>query len=320
MTRDRRRRRTRDLGRVPPAVTTSGNLAVRFFRSFLATQIHSDNTRDAYSRAIYAFFAVTEGTFTSLDQITPGSVSEYVKELGRTRSGATVNQHLAALQKLFDWFVGAAVIPFNPVSSVARSTERSASRSRATLSIAQTRAILDSIDTSNLAGLRDRAILSLMVHALLTVSSVVSLDIGHYRSVGRRRWLDVPSGDESRAVLVGRQLAHDLDRYIDAAKIRNERMRPLIRSLTGRSGELTERRVSRVDILRIVKRRAQACGISSAISCRALRETGIRVFLANGGAITTAQQVLGVKSVKAVAEYLTEASAPTVKDMDRIAV
>ena len=51
------------------------------------------------------------------------------------------------------------------------------------------RQLLDSIDTSELIGLRDRALLGLMGYTFSRVSAVVTLRVEDYFQQGRRSWL-----------------------------------------------------------------------------------------------------------------------------------
>ena len=51
------------------------------------------------------------------------------------------------------------------------------------------RLLLDSIDTSAVGGLRDRALLGMMVYSFARVSAVVSMNVDDYYQQGKRWWL-----------------------------------------------------------------------------------------------------------------------------------
>ena len=55
--------------------------------------------------------------------------------------------------------------------------------------------------------------------------------------------------------------------------------------------ELTDRRTARTDALRMDWRRAAAAGIATELGCHSFRETGIAVYLQNGGLLEHAQQM-----------------------------
>ncbi len=80
----------------------------------------------------------------------------------RTHPGAapTVKQHLAAIRMLGDWLVVSQVLPVNSAAAVRGPKHVVTKGSTPVLSSAEARKLLESIDTGALAGLRDRALLS----------------------------------------------------------------------------------------------------------------------------------------------------------------
>ena len=95
----------------------------------------------------------------SITTVQPVHVAGYIEELTRERSAPTAKQRLAAIRHLFDWLVVGQVMPVNPASSVrgpshvVKRGKRRCCRPRR----------LDAIDVSTHAGLRDRALIGLMV-------------------------------------------------------------------------------------------------------------------------------------------------------------
>src|SRR5208337_2484770 len=53
----------------------------------------------------------------------------------------------------------------------------------------ETRELLDSIDTSTVVGLRDRAIIAAMVYSFARVGAMVTMRVEDYFVQGRRSWL-----------------------------------------------------------------------------------------------------------------------------------
>jgi site-specific recombinase XerC len=86
-----------------------------------------------------------------------------------------VKQRLAALRMLFDWMVVGQVLPVNPADAV-RGPKHSLRRGKTpVLQADEARALLDAIDTDSLLGLRDRALIGLMVYTFSRVGAAVSL-------------------------------------------------------------------------------------------------------------------------------------------------
>ena len=56
------------------------------------------------------------------------------------------------------------------------------------LTAAETRSLLDSIDTTTLLGLRDRALIGLMVYGFARVSAALAMRVGDYYTQGKRSY------------------------------------------------------------------------------------------------------------------------------------
>ena len=87
------------LGQVglPAAITTAGPKASRRFIQFFIAEISNDNTRAAYTRAVWQFFDWCEEHGLELEQIEPAHVAMYFKLKEQTASKQTVKQHLAGV-------------------------------------------------------------------------------------------------------------------------------------------------------------------------------------------------------------------------------
>ena len=65
---------------------------------------------------------------------------------------------------------------------------------------------------------------------------------------------------------------------------------PLFRSVN-KYRKLTLNPMSRVDVLRMIKRRSQDASLPSSTCCHTFRATGIAAYLENGGTIENAQAI-----------------------------
>ncbi len=149
-----------------------------------------------------------------------------------TYRAPTVKQHLAALRRLFDWLVIGQVLPANPAASVRGPTHVVRTGKTPVLQPAEARLLLDAIETSTLPGLRDRALLGVMVYSFARVSAVVNMRVEDYYQQGKRWWLRLQEkGGKHHAVPVHHKAEACLDAYLDAAGIAAEKSAPLWRSM-----------------------------------------------------------------------------------------
>jgi site-specific recombinase XerC len=91
----------------------------------------------------------------SIVDVQPLHVSTWIETATRELAAPSVKQRLAAIRHLFDWLVTSQVVPVNPAHSVRGPRHVVTSGQTPVLDPSEARALLDSIDTSTHAGLRD---------------------------------------------------------------------------------------------------------------------------------------------------------------------
>ena len=88
------------------------------------------------------------------------------------------------------------------------------------------------------------------------------MTVHDYYPQGKRSWIRLhEKGGKFHEVPCHHKPEKYLDAYLDAAGIREQGKFPLFRSTRGRTAQLTEKGLTRVDPFRIVQRRAKAAGL-----------------------------------------------------------
>ena len=305
---------------LPPIVLRAGPRAAERMVEFFTAQIRNPNTRAAYAKAVTQFFAWCDAHGLDLTQISPIAVATYIEAMQDTYSAPTVKQHLAAIRHLFDWLVVGQVVPANPAASVRGPTHVVRTGKTPVLQPAEARLLLASIDGSDLADRRDRALLAVMVYSFARVSAVVRMDVEDYYQQGKRWWLRLhEKGGKHHALPVHHKAEAYLDAYLDAAGIADETGTPLWRTLTRRR-EISGRRMSRVDVFQMIKRRVKAAGLGTAANCHTFRATGITAYLLNGGTLERAQAIAAHESPRTTKLYDRTADEVTLEDIEKIGI
>ena len=126
---------------------------------------------------------------------------------------------------------------------------------------AEARKLLETIDTGTLAGLRDRALFSVMLYSFARVSAVLGMRRQDYFQQGSRGWLRLhEKGGKRHDVPAHHRAAEALDEYLDACGL--EAAGEALFQSVDRAGErLTGRALSRRVVLAMIKRRASAAGL-----------------------------------------------------------
>lgn len=304
---------------VPALIADQGEHAARRFIEFFTANIRNRNTRAAYAQAVAQFLRWCEDHRLSLRDIDPTTVAAYIES--HPGAAPTKKQHLAAIRMLFDWLVTGQVIPVNPAASVRGPKHIVRKGKTLVLSAEDARKLLDSIDTSSVVGLRDRALIGVMVFSFARVGAVVSMKVEDYYQNGKRWWLRLhEKGGKFHEVPAHHNAEAYLDAYLEAAGIEKEPKSPLFRSAVGRTGMLTDRALRRNNALDMVKRRALAAGLSKRICNHTFRATGITAYLEAGGTIEKAQQIAAHESPKTTKLYDRTEDQISLDEIERIAI
>jgi site-specific recombinase XerC len=153
---------------LPALVAAAGERASVRFLEFFASTIRNLHTRRAYARAVTDFLAWCEDhAVPSIAAVQPLHVAAWIEGQTRGHSAPTVKQQLAAIRHLFDWLVMGQVVPLNPAASVRGPAHSVRKGKTPVLDPAEARALLDSIDVTTPIGLRDRALIALMVYSFM---------------------------------------------------------------------------------------------------------------------------------------------------------
>lgn len=306
--------------RLPAIISQAGPRAEKRFVEFFSASIRNRGTRSAYARVARDFLSWCYSGQLCLEAIGPIHVAGYVERLTLTRSAPTAKLHLAALRRLFDFLVTGQVLPYNPAASVRGPTHVTKKGSTPVLRAEEARQLLDAIDTSNVIGLRDRALIGVMVYSFARVSATVGMNVEDYYPQGRRMWFRLhEKGGKRHDVPAHHNAEAYLDAYLDAAGIRDEGKGPLFRTASP-SRRLTLNRMHRTDVLRMNKRRARQAGIATAVCCHTFRATGITAYLENGGSLEHAQRIAAHESVRTTKLYDRTSDTPSLDEIERIAI
>ncbi|HZL51347.1 MAG TPA: tyrosine-type recombinase/integrase [Terracidiphilus sp.] len=291
-------------------------------RDFFSSHIRNPNTRRAYREAVRQFSAFcAEHGIVDLAHVEPVHVAAFVETQLKIHSKPTVKLRLAALRMLFDWMVVGQVIPTNPAHAV-RGPKHSQRRGKTpVLQADEARTLIDAIDVSSLPGLRDRALIGLMVYTFARVGAAISMKVEDFFVQGRRGWVRLhEKGGKEHEMPTHHNLDRYLEEYISTAGIAEDRKGPLFRTSRGRGGELADRPMLQSDVWRMIRRRAAQAGIETEIGCHTFRATGITAYLKNGGKLEIAQQMAAHESARTTGLYDRRNDEISLDEVERIAI
>jgi len=310
------------LQQIPALVdAVRGSARVRFLE-FFAANIRNKHTRRAYAQAAREFLAWCERAgVASIADVQPLHVAAYVEQLGRERTAPTVKQRLAAIRRLFDWMVTGQVIAVNPAASV-RGPSHSAKRGKTpVLAPEEARAILDAIDVSTPSGLRDRALIGLMVYAFARVGAALAMKVDDLFVRNHRLWVRVhENGGKRHELPCHHNLEAYLHAYVDGCGLVGDSKGALFRTIGRGTRELTTTPMVQADAYQMIRRRAAAAGIETKIGNHTFRATGITAYLKNGGTLEKAAAMANHASTRTTQLYDRRRDDVSPDEVERVAI
>ncbi len=301
-----------------PALFAPTEAAATRTLEFFALTLRNPHTRRAYAHAVgeFAHWCATHG-LTDLRAVQPLHVAGYVESL--TLAAPSVKQRLAALRHLFDWLVVGQVLASNPASAV-RGPRHSVKKGKTpVLTAEEARALLDAIEVDSPVGLRDRALIGLMVYTFARVGAAIQMRADDVYVQGRRLWvrLHEKGGKEHEM-----PCHHNLEAWLEAHLQASGRTGSawLFPSARGRSGLLSDRPMGQADVFRMIGRRADAAGIRTRVGCHSFRATGITEYLRNGGKLEVAQQMANHESARTTGLYDRRTDQVNLDEVERIRI
>src|SRR3546814_91769 len=198
-----------------------------------------------------------------------------------------------------DWLVIGQVMPVNPAASV-RGPAHSQRRGKTpVLAPDEARRLLDTIDVGGPAGLRDRALIGLMVYSFARIGAALSMRVEDVFMQNRRLWVRLhEKGGKQHEMPCHHNLEDYLTAYIDGCELRAQAKGPLFRTIARGTKRLSDTPLPQANAFAMVRRRAVAAEIGTAIGNHSFRATGITTYLKNGGTLETAATMANHSSTR----------------------
>lgn len=265
----------------------------------------SETTLEAYERGFKRF----AGWLISNGISQPGAleISRFRSDLSTQYAVQTVNLALSAVRSFYRYLVEIGAIEYSPAGDV-RGVKRSKStrHKRLALTVPEVRAVLDTCDQT-IAGIRDRAMIMLMVYCGLRTVEVHRANNDDLGTEGERLVLNVQGkghleADELAIIPISQEPV--LRAWISERKRLNDVGKALFVSLSNRT---QGQRLSVRAIRNIIKSRYELAGVfGDAKTTHSLRHTAITQAIKNGASPMQAQAMARHASFDTTLGYIHE--------------
>ncbi len=224
------------------------------------------------------------------------AVRGFVARLHRSGLGrSSVARKLSAVRSFMENAVREGRIDSSPAKTVP--TPKVPKRLPRNLTVDEVFALLDGIEGSDEAGIRDRAILEFLYATGLRVGELVSLDLEDLDLAGETVRV-LGKGNKERIVPFGSKAKSALLRWIETSRPLRETGDAGAVFLNPRGGRLTDRSVRR-----ILDRRLREASVRAHVSPHALRHSFATHLLGAGADLRAIQELLGHASLSTTQRY-----------------
>ena len=288
--------------RLPQIVAVAGERAIILYTDFFASNIRNEHTKRAYGGAIADFLDwCGDAGIASINDVRPPNVAAWIDLQAIKCAAPTVRLKLAALRHLFDWLSKRQVIPTNPTASIHRSTLPAADKRKGSpraLSACEARALLEKININTSIGLRDRALIAVMIYSFARIGTALAMQMDDVFLKEQRLWIRLQVRGKPHEMPCHPQLEVYLRAYIkhllmqiQKAGLSADPRHPLFRTIGRRTGRLTQTHLLQPNAFARVRHWAEVAGIDTQINNHSFRAVGIATYLENGGTLANAAAI-----------------------------
>jgi integrase/recombinase XerD len=228
------------------------------------------------------------------ENVTAEDVTGYLASRSKV-SERSQARFLSALRNFFDWLYLEGVVKENPCELV--DMPKLGRYFPSVLSEQEVEAIMDSVDTTDWIGVRDRAILEVLYGCGLRVSEAVCLrisclypDEGFVRVFGK--------GKKERLIPFCGMALEAVQRYLEVRPLPADSRSDDLLFLNNRGTSL-----SRVSMFKMVKRQALIADVRKEISPHTFRHSFATHLVENGADLRVVQEMLGHESITTTEIY-----------------
>lgn len=256
----------------------------------------SKNTLESYQRDLLHFMqAMQEKKKMKWSEITRADILAFLEEKKENYAASSVNRYISALRQFYLFLRQEKWIEENPMQYI--DTPKKVQHLPDTLTLEEVERILETPDTKDPLGLRNRAILEVMYATGLRVSELIHLQqkelhlaMGFIQTIGK--------GNKERIIPIGDVAVRWLERYFSEARPR------LVK------GEVSEvfvnahgRPLTRQGIWKNIKAIVRDAGIKKNVTPHTLRHSFATHLLENGADLRMVQELLGHASISTTQIY-----------------
>lgn len=274
------------------------DLMRRFLNYERAVTGKSEHTIISYETDLKQFFEYLEEheEINSLEEITPMILRSFMAYMSRNERGKrSINRKMSAVRTFFGFLIMEGVVESNP--TVLISAPKYEKPLPTVLTDREVRIISDSVDTADILGIRDRAMIELLYSSGIRASELISLSEYNF-NYNERELRVTGKGEKERVTFFSNRASEWIRRYIEEKKSKYKNYTKDILFVNSNGKRLTDR-----SLRRLITDYGENSGVKKHISPHTFRHSFATELLNRGIDIKFLQELLGHSSIMTTQVY-----------------
>lgn len=268
-----------------------------FFVHLKDVKKSSENTIQAYRRDLDKFIEFSNlraiNDVTKVDFETISVFKDFLAKKGL--SSSSVSRTLSSLRSLFQFLIAEGVCENNPAKAV--HNDKVEKKELIVLTSKEVEKLLSQPDTSDIKGLRDKAMIELLYATGIKVSELIALDVSDFNA--QLSFIRCGSGEKERFIPIYPLACKAIQTYLEKSRklfVPDSEEKSLFVNVTGE-------RMTRQGFWKILKAYVSSAGIKKDITPHTLRHSFAAHLIENGADIHDIQLILGHSDIASTQRY-----------------
>ena len=288
-----------------------------FIRYFLEIRaLKSKYTSLSYERDIKDFFKVIDIEDITIEDIIKVNIfhaQDFIMELeAKGLASATINRKVSSLSALYKWLMkyadnysGFQIIKFNPFGNLKEEKPTINNNETEFLTEEECKILLNSINTSTILGLRNKALLSLALTTALRKSEIINIKLKDVITYGEYDVIKViRKGNKTDIVKIQQKVKELIHEYVlsSGRGFENNKEEYLFigHSLNGQNKE----KLDPSTLNYMIKRVCKEANINKKLRVHSTRHTAITIAITKGVTIEKVREFAAHKNISTTNRYI----------------
>ncbi len=270
----------------------------QFFKFLEEDKKVSENTLQSYRRDLEQFKTYITSIGKKYNKIEEEDIKKYLNYLleEQNKKPATISRMIASIRSFYQYEVKNKKVAVDPTEKV--QSPKIEKKAPSVLTSEEVELLLEQPSTSDLKGIRDKAMLEFAYATGMRVTEIISLNVEDVNL--EQENVECKNGNKKRIIPLGKMALNAVKEYLNDAReilVKSDKEKALFVNLNGK-------RLTRQGFWKIIKFYQEQAHIEKDITPHTLRHSFATHLLQNGAELKAIQAMLGHSDISSTQVYM----------------